>query len=67
MIGRGTIASFDGHIGLGVISTADEIRYDFHCTAIADGTRAIDPGTEVCFVVGPAGPGRWEAIRIDPI
>ncbi len=67
LTGRATVASFDVHVGLGVIATSDDVAYDFHCTAIADGTRTIEPGTEVSFIIGPAGPGRWEAIRLDPL
>ncbi|MGF1598184.1 MAG: cold shock domain-containing protein [Acidimicrobiales bacterium] len=55
---------FDAEVGLGVIAADDGDRVDFHCTAIADGTRTIDEGAAVTFVVGWAGPGRWEARRV---
>ena len=63
----GTVLDFDVDVGLGhVESTAGE-RFEFHCTAIADGTRAIDVGRRVGFVVGPGGPGRWEALSVVPV
>ena len=66
---RGTVTHFDEARGLGVIGTdADgvEVHYPFHCTAIVDGTRTIEPGTAVTFAVRPGGMGRWEATLVDP-
>jgi cold shock CspA family protein len=57
---RGTVAEFDEARGLGEVD-ADGVRYPFHCTAIADGTRTIPVGTEVTFDLRPGGLGRWEA------
>ncbi len=57
------MASFDEPRGLGTID-AEGTVYPFHCTAIADGTRTIDEGTEVTFEVRPGGLGRWEATQI---
>jgi CspA family cold shock protein len=53
----GTVAAFDEHRGLGEIEAAAGLRYPFHCTAIADGSRTIDEGTRVLFevVAGPLG------------
>jgi cold shock CspA family protein len=56
----GTVESFDGHRGAGVVIDDAGESFPFHCTAIADGTREIEPGTRVRFEVGP-GLGRWEA------
>ncbi|MFV0259937.1 MAG: hypothetical protein ACK5PP_15990 [Acidimicrobiales bacterium] len=39
----------------------------FHCTAIADGTRTIDPGRAVVYRTAAAGPGRWEATEVVPL
>ena len=35
----GQVVAFDEQRGLGEIRAADGVRYVFHCTAIADGTR----------------------------
>ncbi len=61
---EGRVASFDERRGLGTIATADGTTYPFHCTALLDGTRSVDAGTEVTFDVRAAGMGRWEATRI---
>ena len=59
----GVVRTFDEGAGLGVIDGADGAAYPFHCIEIADGTRTIDPGTEVSFVrLGKLG--RWEAASI---
>lgn len=63
----GAVLDFDPEVGLGTIDAADGSSVSFHCTAITDGTRAIDPGRAVTFDVGPAGPGRWEALRVTPL
>jgi cold shock CspA family protein len=61
---RGVVAEFDERRGLGTID-ADGTAYPFHCTALLDGSRTVDPGTDVEFDVRPAGMGRWEATRIE--
>jgi len=60
---RGIVTSFDEAVGLGVIEVVDGDDYPFHCIEIADGSRTIEPGTEVWFDV-IAKLGRWEAARI---
>ena len=60
---QGTVTAFDEPRGLGTIES-DRREYPFHCTAILDGTRTIDVGAAVTFVVRPAGMGRWEATSI---
>jgi cold shock CspA family protein len=62
----GSVESFDEHRGTGVVIDASGRRYPFHCTAIADGTRAIAPGTRVHFEIAPAL-GRWEATALVPV
>jgi CspA family cold shock protein len=57
---RGTVSEFDDPRGLGTVHS-DEGEYPFHCTAIADGSRTIEPGAEVDFDVVPGRQGRWEA------
>jgi hypothetical protein len=41
------------------------VEHPFHCIEIADGSRAIDIGTEVSFDL-LAKFGRWEAANIRP-
>ena len=61
----GVVRTFDERRGRGEIEADDGTMYGFHCTAIADRTRRIAPGTRVEFDV-VAGPlGRWEASAIE--
>lgn len=60
----GNVNTYDFERGLGVVSSSDGRRWVFHCTAIADGTRRIDPGTRVAFSIAASGPGTWEAHRL---
>jgi len=62
---QGTVRSFDERRGLGEIATEDGKTFPFHCTAVADGTRRIAPGTPVEFDVVAGLPGRWEAATIE--
>jgi cold shock CspA family protein len=57
----GRVTSFDARRGLGTVTDAAGVEYDFHATAIADGSRRIDPGTPVSFIVRPGHQGRYEA------
>jgi cold shock CspA family protein len=57
----GRVDAFDEQVGLGTVRSADGEVYPFHCTAIADGSRAIAVGATVAFVVQPGLAGRWEA------
>lgn len=60
---QGVVAAFDEQSGLGVVATDDGVQHPFHCIEIADGSRAIDIGTEVSFDL-LAKFGRWEAANI---
>ena len=61
----GVVAEFDSHRGWGVVRRDDDgAELPFHCTAIADGTREIEPGTAVTFEVVAGHLGRWEAATI---
>ena len=62
---RGTVRSFDERRGLGEITADDGVVVPFHCTAIVDGSRRIDPGTRVEFDVVAGHFGRWEAAAIE--
>jgi cold shock CspA family protein len=61
----GRVESFDSHRGTGIVIDDAGDEYPFHCTAITDGTRDIEPGTRVRFAVTP-GLGRWEAAALEP-
>jgi cold shock CspA family protein len=60
----GTVTAFDVQTGLGELTAEDGATYPFHCTAIADGTRAIDTGTPVTFTIVAGHLGRLEAAQI---
>ena len=62
----GTVTAFDAHRGSGVVVDDTGGEYPFHCTAILDGTREIEPGTKVRFTVSP-GLGRWEAAALERV
>jgi cold shock CspA family protein len=64
---RGTVTDFDVERGLGTVTAADGTAYPFHCTAIADESRRIDPGTAVTFAVAAGHQGRWEARSLQPL
>ena len=59
----GTVIEFDEARGVGTIE-AGATRHFFHCTQIADGTRAIRVGQAVEFTVVPGRLGDWEATDI---
>ena len=63
---NGSVASFDEATGWGVVRTEDSDEYPFHCTAIADGTRAIETGIAVTFHLTPGHRGLWEAAGVTP-
>jgi cold shock CspA family protein len=63
---RGTVVEFDEARGLGLLAS-EGATHPFHCTAITDGTRAIEVGAEVAFELRPGGMGRWEATQIEKL
>jgi cold shock CspA family protein len=63
----GQVAWYDGRRGLGVVADAEGEEYDFHATAIADGTRTIVAGTRVSFLVSAGHRGRYEARALTAI
>jgi cold shock CspA family protein len=65
--GRGVVEEFDDPRGLGTVLGEDGRRHGFHCTAIADGTRRIDVGARVTFVLVAGHRGRFEARQIRPV
>ncbi len=48
-VARGVVTSFDEAVGLGTICDEAGALVDFHCIAIANGTRTIAPSTPVTF------------------
>jgi cold shock CspA family protein len=60
----GVVTAFDHAAGFGTVTADDGTPFFFHCTQIADGTRAIDVGRRVCFDVVPWHRGRYEAMNI---
>lgn len=60
----GVVARFDAAAGVGTILVDDGSSIDFHCVALADGSRHTTEGRRVSFLrrLGPTG--RPEAIGI---
>jgi cold shock CspA family protein len=63
----GVVMTFDDPRGLGTVEQHGGPTYAFHCTAIADGSRHVDVGTEVMFVVRAGHLGRFEAWGLEPV
>jgi cold shock CspA family protein len=63
----GSVGDFDDHRGLGTVIGDDGRRYPFHCTAVSDGSRHIDVGTRISFVLAAAHLGRLEARSLVPV
>jgi cold shock CspA family protein len=55
------VTAFDARRGWGTVTDSAGAEFEFHATAIADGSRRIDPGTNVGFAVVPGHRGRYEA------
>ncbi len=64
---HGRVAAFDATRGLGTVTDGAGTDYGFHATAIADGSRRIEVGTDVVFVVAPGHRGRYEARSLVPV
>jgi cold shock CspA family protein len=70
----GRVAAYDPGRGLGTLTGTDagggdpsRSTHSFHCTAIADGSRAIDPGTPVAYLIVAGLGGVLEARNVTPI
>jgi cold shock CspA family protein len=59
------VTEFDDVAGYGTVAEVDDVWF-FHCTAIADGSRSIESGAPVDFVLAPGHLGRMEARDIRP-
>ena len=57
----GRVTSFDARRGWGTVTDSEGAEFEFHATAIVDGSRRIDSGTPVAFSVVPGHRGRYEA------
>jgi cold shock CspA family protein len=55
------VTTFDARRGWGTVTDSTGAEFEFHATAIADGSRGIDPGTDVGFAIVPGHRGRYEA------
>jgi cold shock CspA family protein len=63
----GVVATYDERRGLGqVTDDAGGSLFGFHCTAISDGSRQIEAGTRVAFLLCPAHGGSLEATFLVP-
>ena len=60
----GRVASFDDFVGRGEIEARGGMRFPFHCTAIADGTRTIAADAAVKFRLVPGPLGALEATAV---
>lgn len=59
----GVVEAFEPDRGTGTIAAEDGARFFFHCTALVDGSREVEEGREVLFVVR-AVHGRLEASAV---
>lgn len=62
----GTVTDFDGHRGLGVVSTPDGRRFEFHAIEIVDGSREVAVGEAVRFRTRSKF-GRYEAGSVEKV
>jgi cold shock CspA family protein len=64
VVESGTVSSFDDAAGVGRILDRDGRLVDFHCVAIADGSRRIAEGAAVTFSRRFGPTGRLEAVDV---
>jgi cold shock CspA family protein len=57
----GAVTAFDPTRGWGMVTDERGDAFEFHATAIADGSRTIALGAQVSFLVEPGHRGRYEA------
>lgn len=58
------MVGFDAQRGWGLVRADNGEELAFHCTAVADGSRHIEVGASVVFVVVPGRLGRFEARQL---
>lgn len=61
---RGRVTAFSVERGLGAVEEPGGARFGFHCVEIADGTRRIEVGTRVVFLLQPGHDGALEARQL---
>ncbi len=57
----GRVTTYDADRGLGTVTSDEGREFAFHAVAIADGSRQVDEGTRVTFLVVAGLGGRLEA------
>ena len=62
----GTVRAFDAERGLGLVAVPGGAVFEFHSTAILDGSRQVAVGSEVTFLVTASLGGRYEAVSLRP-
>jgi cold shock CspA family protein len=63
----GRVTTFDAERGTGILADDEGgATYPFHCTAITDGSRLIETGCRVVFLIRPGQLGRAEAAEVMP-
>jgi cold shock CspA family protein len=60
----GVVSSFEADRGLGTVSEEGGSTFPFHCTALTDGSREVEVGRAVLFVVQPGHHGQLEAREV---
>jgi len=63
----GRVEAFDAERGLGTVVQVGGASFEFHSTAISDGSRQIAAGSRVAFVVSTSLRGRFEATSVHPV
>lgn len=63
----GEVVAFDEARGIGTVRGDDGATLGFHCTQIADGSRAIRVGTRVRYELAASPLGVWEATGLDRV
>jgi cold shock CspA family protein len=64
---KGVVVSFDAKLGIGVIASREAGSVRFHCTEIADGSRSIERGSRVVFLLRPSPVRGWEAVSVTKV
>lgn len=59
------VTAFEADRGLGTVTEDGGSRFSFHCTAITDGSRQVEEGRRVRFVVRPGHGGQLEAWAVE--
>lgn len=57
----GRVTAYDADRGLGTVASDEGREFSFHAVAIADGSRDIDEGTRVTFLIVAGLGGKLEA------